>query len=61
VEASEAEFAELAGVQDIQAASTFLATLADAQARGLMAAFVKGRWRSRLSDTGSRLARRPGA
>lgn len=60
-EASEAEFAELAGVQDIQAASTFLATLADAHARSLMAAFVKGRWRSRLSDTGSRPLRRPGA
>jgi hypothetical protein len=58
-EASPAEFAALAGVQDIQAASTFLATLADVQARSLMAAFVKGRWRSRLSDTGSRPARRP--
>jgi hypothetical protein len=56
-EASEAEFAALAGVHDIQSASTFLATLADAQARTLMAAFVKGRWRSRLSDSVARPAR----
>lgn len=49
-DASEAEFAELAGVNDIQAASTFLAALADAQARSLVTAFVKGRWRSRLAD-----------
>jgi hypothetical protein len=57
-EANEADFAALAGIQDIQSASTFLATLADTQARGLMAAFVKGRWRSRLSDTPSRLTAR---
>jgi hypothetical protein len=60
-EASEADFATLAGLHDFQAASTFLATLADDQARTLMAAFVQGRWRSRLSDTGPRRAPPPRA
>ena len=49
---SEAEIHALAGSSDLMSASAALAGLGDAQARALLAQFVRGRWRARLAGSG---------